>query len=289
MKKNKFLIVIGLLAISPMLFAQDSTQTQPVQPTRQYVKRTFDGGTIINNATIEQLSKHTMEFIIQHRFGVIYMSDDLYGIFAPSNIRLGLRYGVIKNLSVGIGATKNRRIYDLEWKYVFLKQTTGRGIPVTVAYYGDLGLSGLPKSNFLNQDSVYKYTDRFSYFHELMIARKITKRLSLQIAGTYTHLNIVDTLMIHDNIGASALASFRFSPQSSVTLEFDYPISKPETNEPKPNLGIGYEVSTGGHQFQIFVCTTNAIINQETRTHNLNDFIKREILLGFNITRQWGF
>jgi hypothetical protein len=58
---------------------------------------------------------------------------------------------------------------------------------------------------------------------------------------------------------------------------------------PKPNPGIGYEVSTSGHQFQVFVCSASGIINQENRVYNQNAFFDKGILIGFNITRQWGF
>jgi hypothetical protein len=61
--------------------------------------------------------------------------------------------------------------------------------------------------------------------------------------------------------------------------------------KPKPNVGLGYEVSTGSHQFQVFVCAAQEIINQEYRVFNHNDFSngKWDLLIGFNITREWSF
>jgi len=270
------------------LFAEDTLQDQ-TKKVNQPVKATFENSVLINNETVENPPQKTLDFIIQHRFGVIKNTDDLFGLFASSNVRLGLTYGLTDRLAVGIGATKNNHLYDLQWKYVLLKQTKPKGIPVTVAYFGDVARSASDKDHFLNSENKYKGSNRLSYFHELMIARKVNSHISLQVAGTYSYFNIIDSLMEHTNIGTSFVGKYRFSPQSSVIVDFDYPVTVPEINKPKPNLGLGLEVSTSGHQFQIFVCTQDAIINQYTRVFNQNDFVKREIMLGFNITRQWGF
>ena len=70
-------------------------------------------------------------------------------------------------------------------------------------------------------------------------------------------------------------------------VEFDYPITKHEVNPQEPNLSIGYEVSTGGHQFQVFVTTADGILDAQILGYNHNDFTKRQVLIGFNITRLW--
>ena len=297
MKTNKNILkmklIIFLLTISTALFAQDSTQTAPVN--KEQIKSTFENGVLINNQTVESLRQNSLEIMIQHRFGVIFNNDDLYGIFAPSNIRLGVGYGITKNFSAGFGVIKNKRLYELEGKYVVLRQTTHK-MPVTVSAYGNIARSALPEADFLNQESKYYKTNRLEYLGELMIARKINRHLSVQLAGSYTHINLVDTLMRHDIIGASFAGRYKFSPQSSVMLEFDYPITLhqvsadlPSTFQQKPNLGIGYECSTGSHQFQIFVCTSEAIAYSQIMAYNQNDFTKRQVLIGFNITREWGF
>jgi Membrane bound beta barrel domain (DUF5777) len=294
MKLNNIkILALILMLFSPVIASAQDEKTVPAENPSVPVKHTFENGVLINNQTVEKPNKKTLDFMIQHRFGVINNFDDLGGIYAPSNIRLGLDYGVTKNLAIGIGTTKNKHYYDIQWKYILMLQKNNGGFPVTIAYYGDVARSADAKNKFYNQDSVFKAANKLSYFHEIMFARKINSHLSLQIAGTYTYYNIVDSILNqHDYIGASFIGKYKFSAQSSIQFEFDYPlnVSSIETNsEPKPNLGVGYEVSTSGHQFQIFICTANGIVNQETRAYNLNDFTKREIIIGFNITRQWGF
>ncbi len=279
-------VIACLLLSSTALYSQKKEEPKK---TNKPVKATFENAVQINNQSVINPNKKTLDVIIQHRFGVIKNEKDMFGLFAPSNIRIGFNYGLTNRLAIGIGATKNKHLYDLQWKYIILKQTAPKGIPVSVAYYGDFARSAAEQSNFINQEGVFKATNRISYFHEIMVARKIGNKISLQLAGTYSYFNIIDSLMEHQNLGASFLGKYKFSPQSSIMLDFDFPITSPLVNKPKPNLGFGYEVSTSGHQFQIFVSTCDAISNQHNRVFNQNDFMKKELLIGFNITRQWGF
>jgi hypothetical protein len=138
-----------------------------------------------------------------------------------------------------------------------------------------------------------------------MVAKKMFDKISIQAAFTYSHINLVDTGMEHTYYGLSVLGRYQFSPQTSIIAEFDAPlthneeitITNPETNKviktvkyyPRTNLSLGFEVATSAHQFQVFVCTADAILNSEYRVFNRNDWTERQILLGFNITRQWGF
>ena len=301
MLKHKLILL--MLLISPAIFAQDANTEQNPQnneetaakPHRKPVKYTFQSDMAIDNQTVESLHKNSLEFMIQHRFGVIDNSTDLYGIFGPSNIRIGLNYGITKRLAIGIGATKNKNLYDLEWKYAILKQTRHGGIPVSISYYGNVDRSSASKSFFQIKDDArpdttkYESYDRFSFFHEIMIARKINDHIGLQLAGTWSHVNLVDSGMQHDIIGVSFAGKYQFSAQSAILLEFDYPLVTHDVNKNMPNLGIAYEVSTGGHTFQIILCTADGINNEEIMTYNTNDFSKKQILLGFNISRLWDF
>ena len=161
--------------------------------------------------------------MIQHRFGLIESNDDLFGFYAPANIRMGLTYGITKCIAVGVGVTKNKMIYDFNASASILKQTKEKGIPVSIAYHGNIGRSALKEENFYNQDNEYKASNRLTYFNEIMIARKFNSHLSLQVAFTYSHMNLVDSIyQQHDFYGVSFVGKYKFSPQSSVLVDFDY-------------------------------------------------------------------
>src|SRR4051812_15990406 len=115
--KNISLHIFSLLlfAVPALLFAQDAET--PAKPVNKAVRKTFENPILINNQTVEGLNKKALDFNIEHRFGTIVDENDMFGLFAPANIRLALTYGVTDNLSVGIGAMKLKHTYDLNWKY----------------------------------------------------------------------------------------------------------------------------------------------------------------------------
>lgn len=296
--KQKYLFGILLLVLTLMSYstiaqekklvfkkwAEKETQREEVRPTE---KLTFASPVLINNQTVKNLNKKTLDFTIEHRFGIISTRKDLWGLFAPANIRLGLSYGLTKRLTVGLGVSKYKQIYDANWKLAILRQTKESGMPVTVTYFGSVGRSDLPNSSFYNDKKLYDPVDRFFYFNELMIARKFSEKLSLQVAAKYAHFNYVTVRTEHNVFGASLAGRYKFTKQSSVILEFDYPITKHEVNPQESNLSLGYEVSTGGHQFQVFAGTADNILDAQILGYNHNDFTKRQVLIGFNITRLW--
>ena len=290
-KISQLFIAVFFICISPSLtYAQDATASAP---SKEYVRATFENSVVLNNQTVEVTRKKSLDFMIQHRFSQIESADDLFGLYGPSNIRFGLTYGVTKFLALGVGVTKNQMLYDFNAAASILKQTKGKGSPVSVTYYGNICRGALKDDNYLNQNGEYKASDRLSFFNEVMIARKFNSKLSMQLGATYSHMNLVDSLyQQHDFYGVSFVGRYKFSPQSSVMIDFDYLLNVSDIDEsvrPQPNMTIGYEASTGSHQFQFFVGTGTGIVGQHYRVYNTNQWNDWEVVFGFNITRIWGF
>ena len=232
---------------------------------------------------------HSLEFVIQHRFGKLNSNTfDLIGLYAPSNIRLGLNYTLTDYLQIGIGSTKTNKIQDINWKWRILQQTRSGNIPVALTYYGNVEISVREKESF-GQD--YAFLQRLSYFHQLIIGHRFGHRLSLQLLTEYSHFNQIDTIaykgLKHDNLAVSLDGRFKVRPQLNIIFSGDKQLTTPE--EIKPNVSLGIEIVTSSHAFQIFVGTYNKISPQDNLTFNTNDFTSKDILLGFNITRLWNF
>ncbi|NTV84499.1 MAG: hypothetical protein HGA23_09410 [Bacteroidales bacterium] len=103
--------------------------------------------------------------------------------------------------------------------------------------------------------------------------------------------------MEHDKIALHFLSRFRISEQSSIIINYDWPLEIDGIKEwtgdmqdpPKPNLGIGWEIATLTHAFQVFVGTSTFMVPQYNVMMNQNDWTKGDLFIGFNITRQWNF
>ncbi len=120
----------------------------------------------------------------------------------------------------------------------------------------------------------------------------------MEVAGSLTHFNQADSLYDHDKIAVHVLGRIKFSPQSSIIINCDIPLKVEGIKEwrhhsptPKYNFGIGYEVATATHVFQIFASSANFLVPQYNVMKNQSEFFKgsKNIFIGFNITRQWNF
>lgn len=289
-----FLNLLLLVVTVSKGYSQDSTaEDAPVVRKVKPVKNTFGSVFMMDNQTVMVPIKGSMQMEIQHRFGTVNNgSEDLYGIFAPANIRLGMSYVPVKNLFVGAGIVKEKMQVDFDAKYSIFQQTPGKS-PVSVAYFANAVIDTRNKSNFLHS------VDRFSYFNELMVARKVNESFSVQVGGSLSWMNNVEAYVdaegkiqpkMHNyHMDASVLGRYKISPKSAVIAGYEQPLTQHVTNNPHPNICFGFETITSSHTFQVFFGNYFSIIPQNNAFFNQNDYTKGEFLIGFNITRIWNF
>jgi hypothetical protein len=314
-------IVLLALALSPVaVLGQDDSTAAPAETKKvskvKPVKNTFQSVWIIDNQTVMVPAKNTLEFDIMHRFGTVDKGyDDFWGLFAPSNIRFGMNYSPINNLNVGIGLTKSSMLVDFNAKYAILKQTKGR-YPVSVSFYTNMGIDTRKKESAVIYDGseIKHSSDRYSFFHQLLIARKITENFSVQVAPSVSHQNAVAGFytkndstgtetyrsMKNDHFALSFAARYKLTTVTSVIFNYDQPITKHPENNPSPNLALGIEFNTSSHSFQMFVGNYSLLSPQRNNLFNHNSpFDYTDVsgtkvnggkwLIGFNITRLWSY
>jgi hypothetical protein len=298
MKKSiLFLLLTGF--VFSYCFAQDETESYPVTA--------FESNYIVDDQTTMVFDKKTLGFAIQHKFGTINNGiSDLWGIYgAGTNIRMGLDYVPVKNLQIGAGVTKNKMYTDLNAKYSILQQTSDNKVPVGLAVYGVLAIDGRDESAFgtgkvtdskanATAESIY-FTDRWSYFSQVMVSRKFTEWLSVQAAASFTHYNMVGWDENHDLFGLHGLAKVKISPQSSLTFNYNAPLKIESISEQTvmpdytPTLALGWQISTYTHAFQIYISNAPGMLPMDNMMYNRAKFDKDGIAIGFTITRLWAF
>lgn len=300
MKKYILILIIVGFAFTT-INAQDDIKDQ-------VVSNSFESGILIDAQTTIIPDAKTLEFIIQHKFGSMDNGiSDLWGIYSPgANVRLALNYVPIKNLQIGVGTTKKNMYTDLNAKYILLKQTEKNTVPVSLALYGVMAIDGRNESSFGTgkvthpgeQLAEYEiaFSDRLSYFSQLIISRKFTDRFSLQAGASFTHYNMVDKDYNHDMIGAHISGRLKFSPQGSLIFNYDQPLKIQNISEQlnwdthaKPNVSLGVEIFTFTHAFQLYVGTADGIIPQDIMMYNQKDWKDKGLAIGFTITRLWMF
>jgi len=280
--KNFKKIFFILLILPLMVFSQDKKEkTKKDKPSRP----AFESSTVINNPSNVVFKKNTLEVQMSHRFGLINGGkNDMAGFWAPANIRIGLAYSITNNITLGFGTTKFDRLQDFNLKVALLRQTRSDKVPVSVTYYGNYTVNARPKDNFVH------ITDRYSFFSTLIIAKRFTPKFSLQVAPSISHYNSADhSLIKNDMIAFSVGTRYKISDQTAIILDYSQPLTPYKYNNPKPGFSTGFEFTTSGHVFQLFISNYNGILPQKNYTFNQNDFFKGDFLIGFNITRVYDF
>jgi len=282
-------IFIVVFALPVLLFAQEQKETTPtavqgdsISPVVEVEleRAAFESTSLIESQSNRVYGKGTIEMIMNHRFGLVSGTNDLIGIWAPANIRLAVNYSITDRITVGYGTTKDFRLQDFSLKGALLRQTVNGKMPVSVTYYGNMSVSALPKENF------YNTSDRYSYYNQIIIARRITKVFSVQLAPSYSHFNVVDASMSNDLFAIQFGGRAKITSGMSLLLDVNQPISSNDIM-PKSGFSVGTEFSTVGHVFQIFISNYRGIINQQSNMFNQNDFFEGDFAIGFNIGRTW--
>jgi hypothetical protein len=268
------------------IYAQDQQATTE-ETIDKPVKATFAANMLIDNQTVMQPFKGTINFVICHRFSNFSNGiSDLFGIYGSANTRLGLKYGITDRLMVGIGTTKDYKLQDLEWKCAILQQTQSGSMPVSLSYFGNMVIDARDKSEF-GPSANYKFIHRLSYYTQLILARKFSNVFSFQVAPEFAYYNGVNNSYHNINLGLSIGGRAKVLPSHSIIFEYDVPFFKNTTvpDSPKPNFGLGWEIGTGTHCFQIFVANYHDIIYQHNLVYNTQSgFNKNNLQIGFNIT-----
>jgi len=305
-------LLMGQMFFLATSYGQDSAATEALaKPKVKPVKNTFKSTWIIDNQTVMVSQKGTFEMDIQHRFGTVEKGyEDFWGFFAPSNIRLGAIYAPTNRLNIGIGITKSNMLWDANAKYSIIKQTKGI-YPVSVTYYGDVALDTRKDPDL----SLFKYqSQRVSFFNQIIVARKMSEKLSLQVSANLSHQNAVDgfytkndstgqeifKMMNFDHFSFSIAGRYKLTEVTSLIFNYDQPVTKHNTHNPYPNLSLGLEFNTSNHSFQLFVGNYTLLNPQRNNMYNTNapfnftdsDGTKVQggkFVIGFNITRLWNW
>jgi hypothetical protein len=279
---SRILLTVSILVPTIQSYGQEADDETGKLPVRS----TFETTSLIDNPTIMGPVKGQLQLNILHRFGLINANgiSDIYGIYAGSNIRMGLNYGICDRLMIGIGTTNLKKYQDINWKVALLQQTRSGSVPVSISYFGNVGIDARAKEDI----GIIRFRElhRFSYFNQIIVARKFSEAISLQVAPTFAYYNAVDTLHKNVNYGVSVGGRVKISDSKAIIFEYGQPLSKAKYSDynAKPNLGLGLEIGTATHAFQIFATTARGILPQENFVYNQNDFTKGDFSFGFNIT-----
>ncbi|MEP7318830.1 MAG: DUF5777 family beta-barrel protein [Panacibacter sp.] len=273
----------------------------------QYTQATFTTTRLINGHTIETTQRGVLDLKVVHRFGKL--NTGFYNVFGldQASMRIGADYGITNRLTIGGGRSAGGLVnpslkeYDGFIKYKLLRQSSGeKSMPVTVTVLSSVMYNALRETKEIgvmdpvnggyytdsSQTVKINTSDRFHFAYEILLARKFSDAISVQLMPTMVHYNIVpDGSIPNDLFTIGAGIRIRLTPRSNLNLEYYYQVPGRKLPGTFNSFAVGYELETGGHVFQ-FQLTNSYGTTERTFLHETSGgWGNGDIHFGFNIAR----
>lgn len=297
MKKYLLAIVtfIGVSINTQALLAQEDLLSlvadSAVVPKKEFVSATFKGTRLVNFHTVEVPGRNSLEFRISHHFGDFNSGGyNFWGLDGGASIRLGLEYSKDGRFAFGIGRSSLEKVFDGFLKYKLIRQTKSNRQPFTITLFSSLFYTILkdPNAAATGADRYQFESSRLNYCHQIMIARKFNERFSVQFSPTMVHYNLVDLVKQNNDLFIAAfIARYKFTKRFAMTFEYGYRLNDRTVGSYFDSMGIGFDLETGGHVFQMFLTNSAGMIEPQFFGRTTSDWSQWGIKLGFNISRMF--
>lgn len=276
---RKIGLLFTTLCISLSSFSQDELLDLlqgDASKKEGYVSATFKSTRLVNGHSVEVRNAGALEFIISHRFGTLNSGYREFWGLDNSNIRIALEYGLTDKLNVGLGRSSSGKVLDSFLKYRIARQSSS--FPISVTGFGSVARKTI-------NDGSLDGLDRNTYTAQVLIARKFSSDLSLQIMPTLIQRNLVPTVDDANLLFALGVGGrYKLTTRFAINVEY-YPQFTDYSDRFHNSFALGVDIETGGHVFQLHL--TNAVQMNERGFigETTDDFFSGDIHYGFNISR----
>jgi len=279
MKKIIFAFLLPLCMYSQEddLFSEidtDSTQTE--------VTSAFKSLKIVNLESTKLAAKGDFYFIVAHRFGSIKNGIDTFFGLDDANTQIKFLYGVNEWLTVHVSRSGFQKSYEGAIKYRLMPQQDN-GFPVTIVGFNSIVVNTELDKVLLPK---LKFNNRLNYTTQLLISRKFSDKLSLELAPTYFHENYV----VNDNQDNSQFAigaggRYKISKRVALTMDYAAHLNRASNALARNPLSLGVDIETGGHVFQLHFTNAQAMNETGYLGNAFGDWSDGNIYFGFNLVR----
>lgn len=288
MKKEILMCSLFFVAFAKTATGQTDllkTLKDELQPDPGYITSTFKSTRVINSQSVETVSKGNLDFRISHRFGKL--NSGSYNFFGldQATIRLGLEYGLTDAIMIGLGRSSFEKTFDGFTKIKILRQRKGDNgsFPVSLTWFSNVAITSINNDSIVEKNSRYRY----SYAHQLIIARKFNSTLSFQVAPILIHRNLPETGQANDSYAIATGGRAKVWKRISINVDYIYRIPNFDYQPYHNSLAIGVDIETGGHVFQLHVTNSQGMIEEMFVNRTDGQISNGDLFYGFNISRQF--
>ena len=248
----------------------------------EYTTATFKTTRLIDGHSVENTSKGVLDVKISHRFGMINQGIGQFFGLDDARMRLGFDYGLTRYLMIGVGRSTYQKTVDGFFKVKLLRQSKGkRNMPFTMNYVATIGII----TQKADSNEYDYFTSRVNYTHQILIGRKISDGLSLQLMPTLVHRNLPPDHGRNDVYALGIGGRQKLSKRTSFNVEYYYQLPGSKVPGSTNLLSVGFDIETGGHVFQLHLTNSRAMTESSFITGNTDSWGDGGIYFGFNISR----
>jgi hypothetical protein len=185
---------------------------------------------------------------------------------------------------VGLGRSSFNKVFDGFAKFKILRQSTGaKKMPISLSVFSSVALETVA---WANPDRENFFSSRLYYAHQILIARKFSKALSLQLSPTLVHRNLVQTNAEKNDVLALGFGGRqKITNRTSFNFEYFYVLPNQIAEGLYDSFSVGFDVETGGHVFQLHFTNSTPMIEKGFITETSGNWSKGDVHFGFNISR----
>ncbi len=271
-----------LFLLLPFLsFAQEDLLSEiDTTLTKQSVSSAFKALKIVNLESTKLAAKGDLYFIVAHRFGSVKDGFEGFWGLDNANTQIKFLYGLKDWLT--ISGARNELAYDFSVKYR-LKDQVENGFPVAIVGFNSLAINNTLKESLYPNMT---FQNRLIYVSQLLISRKFTDRLSLELAPTFFHENfVVDDLQDNSQYALGIGGRYKITNRWSINADYAAHLNRASGSIYKNPLSIGVDLETGGHVFQMHFTSSQGIHEAGFLGQTTGDWTKGEVFFGFNLAR----
>ncbi|WP_433811659.1 DUF5777 family beta-barrel protein [Flavobacterium johnsoniae] len=273
---------ILLFFLFPLLtFSQTDLLSGVETPSvKEKVTSAFKALKIVNLESTKLAAKGDLYFVVAHRFGSI--KDGFEGFYGLDNANTQIKfiYGLTNGLN--LSAARSEFAYDFATKYMLFPQIKD-GFPVTIAGFNSLSINNTLKESLYPK---LQFKDRLTYVAQLLISRKFSEKLSLEIVPSFFHQNFVDDADQSNSQYAIGFGGrYKFAKRWSLNMDYAAHLNRAPNSLYKNPFSIGFDLETGGHVFQMHFTSSQAIDEAGYLGRTTGDWTKGDIFFGFNLAR----
>ena len=260
----------------------------------------FKAPKIINSQSTKQSNKDELFLYVAHRFGNINGGiRTLFGLDI-ANTKIELMYGINEKFQVGFSRESLKKIYSLNLKNKFLEQNAS--FPFNVSSYFSYNYNS---SDFLAPGDDLSLSQRSLFLFQLLISNRINDKISFQISPIFIKRNynqerflfvdgnvvfedglpVQTTFEKSENYALALSSSYKLNKRTSINLEYNINLDRPEISPYSNALSIGLDLETGGHVFQLIFSNTQSIDDVSVLLDAEGSWKEGNIFFGFNILR----